>query len=382
MSAPASPLQPPAAAQATRKRSAFKLDGKQLRHALRTALAAVLTFLIADALQLKQGYWAVITAVIVMQAHLGGSLAASWSRVLGTAVGASLGVVGVLSFGNTLPGLGLAVFLSVLVCAYLNKRHDSFRLAGITAVVVIIAGETGGARDILELGLHRFLEISLGVTVALLVALFVLPSRAAQVLQRNAARSLEDLADFHQAVFQGYMAGVQDPVDLAVRKNRLSKRRDINRQLLNEARKESLGGSESHDKIRITLKYADRLFESISTMQRAAENHDAEGFRLVLAAALNSLAAASQDAIKELAELAKGQAPLEELPAFCREDALAKALTRLEVELLELRRSRESRRYRFDEVIHFFSFVLAMQEIGGETLATAETLHLSAHPRD
>jgi uncharacterized membrane protein YccC len=377
MSAPISPQQ--AAAPAKRKRSRFKPDGKQLRHALRTGLAAMLTFLVAELLHLKQGYWAVITAVIVMQAHLGGSLAASWSRVLGTAVGACLGVIAVLSCGRTLPGLSLAVFTTVLICAYLNKRHDSFRLAGITAVVVMIASETGGTQDILELGLHRFLEISLGVGVALLVALFVLPSRATQVLQQNASRSLEDLATYYRTVFRGYMDGALDAGELAVLKNRAAKRRDINRQLLGEARKESLGGSETHDRIRIVLKYADRLFESVSTMQRAAENHDAEGFRLVLAPALNALAASSETAIRELAEQALAKKPLEELPAFCREDALAKALEKLEIELLELRRSRESRRYRFDEVIHFFSFLLAMQEIGGETLATAEALCAPQH---
>ena len=50
-----------------------------VRHAGRTAVAAIVTQLVVTALNLPQGYWAVITAVIVMQANIGGSIRAAWA---------------------------------------------------------------------------------------------------------------------------------------------------------------------------------------------------------------------------------------------------------------------------------------------------------------
>jgi uncharacterized membrane protein YccC len=47
-----------------------------LRHATRMTVAAVLAFAAAWAFALPQGYWAVISAVVVMQSSLGGTLGA------------------------------------------------------------------------------------------------------------------------------------------------------------------------------------------------------------------------------------------------------------------------------------------------------------------
>jgi len=156
----------------------------------------------------------------------------------------------------------------------------------------------------------------------------------------------------------------------------LGRLRETNRRLLAEARRESL--SDDHNVwIDLTLNYADRVFESIASMRHASENHDAEGFCHILASALTELSAATQASIRALAQnvdatAAKRAAPKPADPAL--DAALAAALERVQVELLELRHSKASHRYRLDEVIHFFSFLLAMQEIGRETLAAGQRL--------
>src|ERR1700675_418799 len=63
--------------------------GSELRLAARTTIAALLAFGIADLLHMAQIYWAVLTAVIVMQANLGGSIKATFDRLAGTVGGAA-----------------------------------------------------------------------------------------------------------------------------------------------------------------------------------------------------------------------------------------------------------------------------------------------------
>ena len=54
----------------------------ELRLAVRVTTAAVLAFAIAKLLGFAHGYWAVITAIIVMQTSVGGSLkAARWNTL-------------------------------------------------------------------------------------------------------------------------------------------------------------------------------------------------------------------------------------------------------------------------------------------------------------
>ena len=62
--------------------------GSELRLALRTTLAGLATFALAEALRLPQGYWAVLTSVIIMQGSVGGSLKAGVDRLVGSFAGA------------------------------------------------------------------------------------------------------------------------------------------------------------------------------------------------------------------------------------------------------------------------------------------------------
>jgi uncharacterized membrane protein YccC len=61
----------------------------ELKLALRVTIAGTLAFAVTRFFDLPQGYWAVITAVVVMQASVGGSLKAAVERFTGTLAGSS-----------------------------------------------------------------------------------------------------------------------------------------------------------------------------------------------------------------------------------------------------------------------------------------------------
>jgi uncharacterized membrane protein YccC len=74
-----------------------------LEHSARTAVTAVASMLAARVLKLPQTYWAPITTMVITQSSLGATLAVSWQRFIGTAVGAALGALVILNqFFNVL----------------------------------------------------------------------------------------------------------------------------------------------------------------------------------------------------------------------------------------------------------------------------------------
>lgn len=62
-----------------------------LVHSLRTAIACVVSLLVAQLFRLPEGYWAPITTIVITQSSLGAALAVSWHRFLGTVLGALVG---------------------------------------------------------------------------------------------------------------------------------------------------------------------------------------------------------------------------------------------------------------------------------------------------
>ncbi|MBB6255339.1 putative membrane protein YccC [Nitrospirillum iridis] len=65
------------------------LRAPELRLAFRVTVAGTAALAMARLFNLPQGFWAVITAIMVMQASIGGSLKAAVDRFAGTLSGAA-----------------------------------------------------------------------------------------------------------------------------------------------------------------------------------------------------------------------------------------------------------------------------------------------------
>src|SRR5580692_13223638 len=86
------------------------------KQAIKTAIAGVISLYLTDLFHLPQGYWAAITALIVMQSNVGATLNASRTRLAGTAIGAVVGGIFVAIFGMNMLGFALAVAIAFFVC--------------------------------------------------------------------------------------------------------------------------------------------------------------------------------------------------------------------------------------------------------------------------
>jgi uncharacterized membrane protein YccC len=160
----------------------------EMKLALRVTIAGTLAFAITKLFNLPQGYWAAITAVVIMQASVGGSLKAAVERFVGTLAGAVYGgaVAAFVPHGSPL-SLALAIAVALFPLALLAAINPSFRVAPVTSLIMLLP-PTGQAIGPLAAAIDRVTEITLGNIVGVVVSLFVLPARAHTLMTDAAAK--------------------------------------------------------------------------------------------------------------------------------------------------------------------------------------------------
>src|SRR4051794_1651444 len=90
---------------------------------------------LAQALALPQGFWAVITALIVTQSNVGGSLKAALDRFIGSVFGAVYGSAVAFAIPHEHGFLRAATLVvAVAPLSFLATLSAGFRIAPITAI--------------------------------------------------------------------------------------------------------------------------------------------------------------------------------------------------------------------------------------------------------
>jgi uncharacterized membrane protein YgaE (UPF0421/DUF939 family) len=143
----------------------YKLTRDTLLDAARTTVAAVASMLLARALKLPEYYWAPISAIVIIQSTIDPRTLA-WQRFAGTALGAVLGALIATFFPTTALVYAVAIFLCGVLCALL-RFGGAYRFAAITLSIILLIAHQ---RPPWIVALHRFVEVSLGIAVALVVA--------------------------------------------------------------------------------------------------------------------------------------------------------------------------------------------------------------------
>ena len=142
-------------------------------HSLRTAIACVVSLLVARLFQLPEAYWAPITTVVITQSSLGAALAVSWDRFLGTVLGVLVGAAVATYFGPHAVAFGIGVFVLGLIRIVTHSDLTGYRFGGVALAIVLLVPRTGPAWQI---AFRRFVEVSIGIGVALMFSV-VWPER-------------------------------------------------------------------------------------------------------------------------------------------------------------------------------------------------------------
>jgi uncharacterized membrane protein YgaE (UPF0421/DUF939 family) len=140
-----------------------------LEHSARTAVAAVLSLLVARLFRLPEAYWASISTLIVMQSTLGAALPISAQRLAGTAMGVIAGGFAAAYFPENALVFGIAVFLLGILCAALRVERGAYRYASVAVAIITLVPRANQAWII---AVHRFVEVSIGIAVGLAITAF------------------------------------------------------------------------------------------------------------------------------------------------------------------------------------------------------------------
>jgi uncharacterized membrane protein YccC len=135
-------------------------------HAVRTAIAATLSVVLARLVGMPEAYWAVIATLVVMQSPLSSTVPLAVQRIVASALGAGLGIIESACFGANLVAFALTIFVLGLISMAVRLERVGYSYAGMTLAIIVLIQRPEAPWIT---GVHRFAEVSIGILVALSV---------------------------------------------------------------------------------------------------------------------------------------------------------------------------------------------------------------------
>jgi uncharacterized membrane protein YgaE (UPF0421/DUF939 family) len=145
--------------------------GNKAIGSLKTGLAAVLSLLLAHLIGLSYPYWAAVSAIVVMGWDTTLTFASCRDRI----IGAFLGWLTFYIWHGNYVVYGVSVAVCIFACSTLQfDKAGRLAAATLSLIVLVQPDDSPG-----HVALARFLEIVIGVVMALAVTLLVFRPRAA-----------------------------------------------------------------------------------------------------------------------------------------------------------------------------------------------------------
>jgi uncharacterized membrane protein YccC len=242
----------------------------RLRFCLRATISALLAFGLAQLFAIPlQGLWAVLTAVVVTQMSIGGSLKATADYVIGTIGGAVYACAVAALVPHTTP-LAIAGVLALAIgpLAYTAVLIPSFRVAPFTAVLVLMISTQLGETPIVS-AFYRLLEVIIGGAVAMTVSLLIFPARARALGLDAGARVLERLARALPRLLAGFQTNV-DPREILRVQDEIGQAVDAFKGVAEEAERERFVKLETEPDLAVLARTLLRLRHDFVMIGRAA----------------------------------------------------------------------------------------------------------------
>ncbi|WP_319778958.1 FUSC family protein [Maridesulfovibrio sp.] len=329
--------------------TAFSSHQAHIKHGLKTGIAAVLAYILADLCNLKFGYWAALSAVIVMQINVADSIKMCWYRFSGTAIGAFIGVLCILVFPQTPHMTMLALFLSVGFCAYMTRYNNRYKMAAITTTIVTLASL--GVPNRVEFGLFRVLEIGIGVASAFVTSITIWPMRASEGLKTDLFKQFEECAANYETLMEGFLDKQSSliPSALEAFNSKLTKNREIYAKVI---RLERFIYVEDTQLLGMKVDILEKCASHLRAMLHALNHVHGEGYHIIMENELRQLAKVTAQAMRDIGS--------KRIPD---EQALHNALVASQQKLESLRKEGATRRFYLQKMIQFFAFYHGAQFI-------------------
>ncbi len=336
-------------------------------HGFKTALAAVLAYLVTVGFDLELGYWAVISTVIVMQVYVADSVALCLYRFSGTLVGALMGTVVLMVIPDSPMAVGAALFVTIGFCSFLTFHKPRYRMAAITVVILVMTGMH--ADNTILFGLSRVFEILIGILSAFLVSVLVFPRTRAGALTQRLESQSKVCSEKCVFLVDAFIRHQENVADTLV--DDLVKEVWDNHELLLKIRQHEalifhgkLRGDHSQ-KVWILNRFAEHL----RNMVRALNAMEGGGHDILLSKELGALA---RESGRFLILLVKGQNP-------CPKN-LESRITVLDSKLTGLREKGLIRRFDSKRLVQVFSFYSSLLYLAEDLVSGAKNFNNGPDP--
>ena len=328
----------------------------QLTLSLRVTIAALISLVLAQWLQLRLPLWAVLTALIVTQMSVGRSLRATIDYFGGTLGGALYGgAIAVLLPHASEIGLLAVLALAVTPLAFIAAINPRFSTAPVTAIIVLLVPLMTHASPLAS-ALDRVIEVAVGGATGLAVSFLLSPSYSHRLIATEAARTLDQMAWALGQLLAGLTQGldvdalhhIQDRIGRA-----LAELNAMGREAEHERSVRLAEGPDTGPLLRTLL----RLRHDLVMIGRAAATPLPETLRSRLSSPLQAIAVALADDLRTSGGALKAGRPPPSL------DDVATALAAYDAELAAVRRDGLTRTLSSDAAECFFALGFAFEQM-------------------
>jgi uncharacterized membrane protein YccC len=189
------------------------LKKEDVRYGVQLAAAVLIAYAIPMLMHIPEGFWAVMTALIVMRSHTGATMEEAWARLKGALVGTTGGL-----FGVWLHAVGMlnaaVVLVMIAVMAFVAGIAPKLRAAPITALIILSSGSIPGHGPWQVAGL-RIIEIMIGIVAGLGVSMLTSGPRTAEHLDSKVRDLLKDIGEQCRRTLSGERDPEEDKEETA-----------------------------------------------------------------------------------------------------------------------------------------------------------------------
>lgn len=335
------------------------LDPLRVRRAAQSALACVIALVLVLIYRLPHGYWALVTIIVLTQPNVGASISKGVLRIVGTVLGAAVGVVLLQLVQQPVPFVLLLSFV-IVVSSYCGAGHVApyaFAIFGITTIIVAMSGFLDPTLGV-SIAVQRSAEVAIGIIVALFVTMVIWPIRATDELPRRLAATVRACASLFRTVTDGLLNGQVLDAGVERLERDLSRSFTSHLALLEQAGTESRIYQLHREQCMRLILLIERAFAGVSALKATCEEPSAtqaqRAFRSELPVLVSQIAAAFA---------ALEHAILQRAPCANPGPALDTAYATLEARYDALRRTDGFRDYPVADVARFDSIVLALRDV-------------------
>ncbi|MGC1262270.1 MAG: FUSC family protein [Jannaschia helgolandensis] len=175
-------------------RMGLDYDNATLRDAARlsiqSAIAAMVSYIVIRAIGSDEAFVAILSAVLILQPSVGGTIDAARTRIAASVIGSLIGLVSLIVLPTGF-GTAFALLFTMLIINAFAQLKPEWSYGVVAAVALSIAD----TEDLTTASITRLVAIALGVATGLIVSATIWPDTATARFERHLSAALRHMAD-------------------------------------------------------------------------------------------------------------------------------------------------------------------------------------------